>query len=451
MLKSLVLCICLWELVSPTENPSTYSVLNDFTDDAQKVKRAVPTTPAYDEQLSTQSSTNTMEAIYATSLETNRVLTELYKAFTGHVSKHSAAIKESGRQVTRHLLQETEILRQKLLQQEADALQMREIQLRIERENEFLKREIHLAEGEKRMLEEANRRLRGEQQDATEENAASRKGEGCPITHGSSLQQLTQYSQNVTDPNTQLLYNTIINLQEHLFKQLQVESQPKERDNDGIKEQLEDCQQSMKEMAKKLPVDCEELHNLGVKESKVLQIFPSSSPAGVHVYCEVEDGQVWTVILARRSQPPHENFTRTWHDYKNGFGDPEGEYWLGNDNLHSLTGGAHSYSLKLKAQTAEQGQKSSQWRYFSVGDEASQYRLELRGYDNSSTFGDGFTDSILDRNGLPFSTIDRDNVISSEGRSTDSSTEDGLISSPRKGRTPAPQGLERPPRVLRST
>ena len=42
------------------------------------------------------------------------------------------------------------------------------------------------------------------------------------------------------------------------------------------------------------------------------------------------DGGGWTVFLARNPTKKPINFTRNWNDYKNGFGAPDGEYWLGN-------------------------------------------------------------------------------------------------------------------------
>ena len=33
----------------------------------------------------------------------------------------------------------------------------------------------------------------------------------------------------------------------------------------------------------------------------------------------------------------HENFTKTWREYKHGFGNLYGEFWYGNDYIHQLT------------------------------------------------------------------------------------------------------------------
>ncbi|XP_042205967.1 fibrinogen-like protein 1, partial [Homarus americanus] len=155
----------------------------------------------------------------------------------------------------------------------------------------------------------------------------------------------------------------------------------------------------------KQPVrDCEDVYKAGGKESGVHTIYPKSSPAGVRVYCEVQEGQSWTVFLARHHQTPNENFTRSWQDYKKGFGDPEGEHWLGNENLHTLTGGETRYRLRVEATNLQGEQRYGEWRVFRVAPEDNRYRLTVEQYNSSSTLGDG----LNYHNGGSFTTVDRD-------------------------------------------
>jgi len=44
---------------------------------------------------------------------------------------------------------------------------------------------------------------------------------------------------------------------------------------------------------------------------------------------------------------PRENFNRNWHDYKYGFGNPDQEVWLGNENIHLVTN-SEDYELKVE-------------------------------------------------------------------------------------------------------
>ena len=47
-----------------------------------------------------------------------------------------------------------------------------------------------------------------------------------------------------------------------------------------------------------------------------------------------------------------ENFNRDWDDYKSGFGDPDREFWLGNENIYMLTN-AEDYSLRVELEDFE--------------------------------------------------------------------------------------------------
>ena len=120
------------------------------------------------------------------------------------------------------------------------------------------------------------------------------------------------------------------------------------------------------------------------------------------------DGGGWTVLLKR--QDGSVDFYRNWTDYKNGFGNLEGEHWLGLDNMYLLT---HQSSappqLRVDLADWEGNTAFAKYDQFSVGDEDSDYTLSVSGYQNASTAGDSLTADNGYHNGQRFSTPDRDN------------------------------------------
>ena len=119
------------------------------------------------------------------------------------------------------------------------------------------------------------------------------------------------------------------------------------------------------------------------------------------------DGGGWTVLLKR--QDGSVDFYLNWTDFKNGFGNLEGEYWLGLDNMHLLT---HQSSdppqLRVDLADWEGNTAFAKYDQFSVGDEASDYTLSVSGYQSASTAGDSLT---YPHNEQRFSTPDRDNDV----------------------------------------
>lgn len=59
-------------------------------------------------------------------------------------------------------------------------------------------------------------------------------------------------------------------------------------------------------------------------------------------------------VIQRRDDfgEPRENFNRDWADYKNGFGDPAKEFWLGNENIYMLTNN-EDYALRVELEDFE--------------------------------------------------------------------------------------------------
>ena len=67
----------------------------------------------------------------------------------------------------------------------------------------------------------------------------------------------------------------------------------------------------------------------------------------VEVFCDQQtDNGGWTVIQRRMNGK--ENFYRDWKAYKQGFGNPHQEHWLGNDNIYVLINTAGEVSEKIR-------------------------------------------------------------------------------------------------------
>ncbi|KAK3108860.1 hypothetical protein FSP39_017434, partial [Pinctada imbricata] len=100
------------------------------------------------------------------------------------------------------------------------------------------------------------------------------------------------------------------------------------------------------------------------------------------------------------------NFYRNWADYKYGFGNQLGEYWLGNDALHLLTKDA-TCTLRVDLETLNGVKGYSKFTNFNISSESGGYRMSYTSY--SGTAGDSF----LYHKGIKFSTYDKDNDLSS--------------------------------------
>ncbi|XP_065923905.1 ryncolin-4-like isoform X1 [Magallana gigas] len=132
----------------------------------------------------------------------------------------------------------------------------------------------------------------------------------------------------------------------------------------------------------------------------VYTIYPDMKTKKL-VYCDMTtDGGGWTVI--QRRMDGSEDFYRSWQTYKAGFGKPQGEYWLGNEDIHLLTTRT-SQELRVDLQKFSGEKAYAKYSTFTVGSESQKYKLTVGGY--SGTAGD----SLAHQNGMKFSTKDQDN------------------------------------------
>ncbi|XP_052090047.1 ryncolin-1-like isoform X2 [Mytilus californianus] len=141
------------------------------------------------------------------------------------------------------------------------------------------------------------------------------------------------------------------------------------------------------------------------RESGVYTIYPEYTN-GIKAYCDMStDGGGWTVIQRRVNGTT--DFERNWVDYREGFGDPQKEYWLGNKYLNILTTNG-KYELRVDLKDTYNWMTYALYKTFSVSDENSQYKLTIGGY--SGTLDNG----MAYNNGRKFTTKDRDHDNSGE-------------------------------------
>ena len=95
-------------------------------------------------------------------------------------------------------------------------------------------------------------------------------------------------------------------------------------------------------------------------------------------------------------------FNRSWEEFKVGFNDSRGNYWLGNELLHQLTYSG-PYKLRFDLQDRNGSWYYAEYSTFIVYSETSNYKITVSGYSGNA--GDAF----LYANNLSFTTYDRDN------------------------------------------
>lgn len=133
------------------------------------------------------------------------------------------------------------------------------------------------------------------------------------------------------------------------------------------------------------------------------------------VYCDqTTAGGGWTVF--QRRQDGSVDFYRNWNEYKIGFGSLSGEFWLGNEVIHTLTSMGGS-ELRVDLESFAGAKVYANYLNFTLSGEKQNYTLYVAGF--SGTAGDSlWTGSPLPKlvsSGMAFSTFDRDNDQHSTG------------------------------------
>ncbi|KAM4531022.1 angiopoietin-related protein 6 [Odontesthes bonariensis] len=146
--------------------------------------------------------------------------------------------------------------------------------------------------------------------------------------------------------------------------------------------------------------DCQHVLDSGETTSGIYLLRPHNANRLLQAWCEQSHAQGgWTVI--QRRQDGSVNFFRTWEQYKQGFGNLDGEYWLGLEHLYWLTKQA-KYKLRVALEDWQGRQVFAEYDSFHLEPESDWYRLRLGQYHGNAG------DSLSWHNNKAFTTLDRD-------------------------------------------
>lgn len=155
------------------------------------------------------------------------------------------------------------------------------------------------------------------------------------------------------------------------------------------------------------PRQCSDLLRGSQRTSGVYTIYHKKAHhTGQDVYCDMKaDGGGWTVIQ-RRGQFGNRvfNFYRNWEEYAKGFGNPEEEYWIGNEALNELTSGNKNMTLRIVLRNVTQESVHIYYSSIRVASADQLYEVQMGEF-----LGPPGWDAMRLCDGQKFSTYDRDN------------------------------------------
>ncbi|XP_041372876.1 ryncolin-1-like [Gigantopelta aegis] len=96
---------------------------------------------------------------------------------------------------------------------------------------------------------------------------------------------------------------------------------------------------------------------------------------------------IYSQVFQRRTDGSV-NFYRTWNEYRDGFGDLNNEFWLGNTNIHRITSQGY-YDLRIDLEDFEGNTTYAVYKNFSLASQQDYFRLSLGEYSGNA--GDSFS------------------------------------------------------------
>lgn len=128
--------------------------------------------------------------------------------------------------------------------------------------------------------------------------------------------------------------------------------------------ELENVEEQYRNIVEALPSGC---HEIEPSDNSVHMI---AAPDQLHPSLTRCIGP-WTVIQRRHDGSV--DFNRSWEEYAKGFGDPDGELWIGNEMLHHMTKD-NCTKLRIIIQDIENKTLYADYDSFYIASRAEGYR-----------------------------------------------------------------------------
>ena len=146
--------------------------------------------------------------------------------------------------------------------------------------------------------------------------------------------------------------------------------------------------------------DCLEFYRHNIKINGIYKIHQNILKI-IQVYCDqTTEGGGWTAF--QRRVDGSVNFFRDWENYKYGFGQLQNEFWLGNDNIFTMSlQGLYpkGNDLRIDMKNWKGVYGYVKYKQFQVGNENTFYLLHVGKFSGTATNG-----GLI--NGAKFSTYD---------------------------------------------
>ncbi|CAC5400805.1 Ryncolin-2,Fibrinogen C domain-containing protein 1-A,Microfibril-associated glycoprotein 4,Ficolin-1-A,Ryncolin-1,Tenascin,Fibrinogen C domain-containing protein 1-B,Fibrinogen C domain-containing protein 1 [Mytilus coruscus] len=155
--------------------------------------------------------------------------------------------------------------------------------------------------------------------------------------------------------------------------------------------------------------NCYDIYMCYSKGNGVYNVSLDGTKDDFQIYCDMDNGG-WSVIQSRFDGSL--SFQKSYMEYKEGFGDVYGEYWLGLENIHTIVSSGN-FEVRFDLEDWEGNTRYAVYSYFALADGNHNYQLNISGYignaGDAARTHDGmlFSAGMIDYDNWPTACVDR--------------------------------------------